>query len=46
MGMNVDNVPLLNKNNYDFDLADVERIEILRGPAEHPLRARNTMGGV
>ena len=32
MGMNVDNVPLLNKNNYDFDLADVERIEILRGP--------------
>ena len=32
MGMNVDNVPLMNKNNYDFELVDAERIEVLRAP--------------
>ncbi len=45
VGYNVDNVPILNKNNYDFDIMDIERIEMLRGP-QSTLYGRNTMGGI
>lgn len=44
VGLNVDGVTFLNKDNYDFDLVDIERIEVLRG-AQSILNGRNTMGG-
>lgn len=44
VGLTVDNIPYLNKDNYDFDLSDIESIEVLRG-AQAVLNGRNTMGG-
>lgn len=45
VGLNVDNVPYLNKDAYDFDVADITSIEMLRGP-QSTLYGRNTMAGV
>ncbi len=45
VGMTVDNVQLADKNLYDTELQDIERIEFLRGP-QATLYGRNTMGGV
>lgn len=45
VGLNIDNIPIINKDNFDFDLADIDRIEILRGP-QNILYGRNTMGGL
>ncbi|MBO4943701.1 MAG: TonB-dependent receptor [Muribaculaceae bacterium] len=45
VGLNVDNVPFLNKDCYDFDLPDIQRIEMIRGP-QSTLYGRNTMGGL
>lgn len=44
VGLTVDNIPYLNKDAYDFDIPDIESIEILRG-AQSVLNGRNTMGG-
>lgn len=45
VALNVDNVPILNKNSYDFNLPDLSRIEMVRG-AQSILYGRNSMGGV
>ncbi|MDR0811101.1 MAG: TonB-dependent receptor [Paludibacter sp.] len=45
MGLYVDNIPILNKNGYDFDFYDIRRIEVLRGP-QGTLYGRNAVGGV
>lgn len=45
VGLYVDNVPYIDKSAYDFTFADVERIDVLRGP-QGTLYGRNTMGGL
>lgn len=44
VGMNIDEIPVLNKNSYDFELFDIDRIQVLRG-AQSTLYGRNTSGG-
>lgn len=45
VGLTVDNLPVLNKDAYDLDIADIAEIEMLRGP-QSSLYGRNTMGGL
>ena len=45
LGLNIDNVPVLCKENYDFDMMDIAKVEMLRGP-QSTLFGRNTMAGV
>ena len=45
VGLNIDNVPVINKDNFDFDLADIQSVEVLRGP-QNILYGRNTMAGL
>lgn len=45
VGMNVNNMPYMDKSAYDIDFLDVARIEILRGP-QGTLYGRNTMAGL
>ncbi len=45
MGLVIDNVPIMNKNAFDFDFLDIRRIAVLRGP-QGTLYGRNSNGGV
>ena len=45
VGLTIDNVPVITKENYDFDLMDVARFEMMRGP-QNTLYGRNTLGGL
>lgn len=44
VGMNIDGVPVMNKNSYDFELFDIDRVQVMRG-AQSMLFGRNTSGG-
>lgn len=45
VGLTVDNVGILSKDAYDFDIADISSMEMLRGP-QSSLFGRNTMTGL
>jgi len=45
IGMYVDDVPYIDKTSFDFNLFDISRIEVLRGP-QGTLYGRNSMGGL
>lgn len=45
IGMYVDNIPYMDKSTFDFELMDIQRIEVLRGP-QGTLYGRNAMGGI
>lgn len=45
VGLTIDNIPVLNKDNYDMDIDNLSRIEMLRGP-HGAMYGRNTMAGV
>ncbi len=45
IGLYVDNIPYFDKSAYDFNLYDIERIEVLRGP-QGTLYGRNALGGI
>ena len=45
VGLYVDDMPYFEKSAFDFNLSEIDRIEILRGP-QGTLYGRNTMGGL
>ena len=45
VGLSIDNMPVLNKDAYDLEVADMAEIEVLRGP-QSSLYGRNTMAGL
>jgi outer membrane receptor protein involved in Fe transport len=45
VGLYVDGVPYFQKSAFDFNLNEIESIEVLRGP-QGTLYGRNTMGGI
>jgi len=45
VGMYVDDMPYFDKSTFDFELSDIQRIEVLRGP-QGTLYGRNAMGGI
>ena len=45
LGLYIDDFPILDKNNYDFEWLDIRRADLLRGP-QGTLYGRNAMTGV
>ncbi|MDR2955638.1 MAG: TonB-dependent receptor [Prevotella sp.] len=45
VGLYVDGVPYFDRSAFDFNMNDVDRIEVLRGP-QGTIYGRNTMGGI
>lgn len=45
VGLTIDNVGIMSKDAYDFDVADIASIEMLRGP-QSSIFGRNTMTGL
>lgn len=45
VGLYIDDVPVLDKNNYDFQFLDVRRVDMYRGP-QGTLYGRNSMTGI
>ena len=45
VGLYVDGIPYFDKSLTEFNFADIDRIEVLRGP-QGTLYGRNTMGGL
>lgn len=45
MGLYLDDIPVLDKNNFDFSFLDIRRVDMLRGP-QGTLYGRNAMLGV
>ncbi len=44
IGLYVDEIPILNKSNYDFDFVDIRSVKLLRGP-QGTLYGRNASSG-
>lgn len=45
IGLYVDDIPIIDKNSYDFDFVDIRRIDLFRGP-QGTLFGRNAMTGL
>lgn len=45
MGLYVDDVPVIDKNHFDFSFLDIRRVDMMRGP-QGTLYGRNSMLGV
>lgn len=45
VGLYIDDMPYFEKSAFDFNLNEIERVEVLRGP-QGTLYGRNTMGGL
>ncbi|SHF85574.1 TonB-dependent receptor [Dysgonomonas macrotermitis] len=45
VGLYIDGIPYFDRSTFDFNLNDIDRIEVLRGP-QGTLYGRNTMGGI